>query len=178
MEIKKSCIRCGLLKTLGDFYKHKQMGDGHLNKCKSCCKEQSAIREKSLRENPDWVESEKIRAREKYHRLGYKDIHKPTYEEKKAAMDKYLAKFPERRKAKNATSQMKTSSKDHEFHHWSYLDIHLRDCIELLAIEHAKLHRYLMYDVEYLMYRRIDTMELLDTKESHLQYYESLADKP
>lgn len=33
----KTCIRCGLLKELGEFYKHPQMADGHLNKCKQCC---------------------------------------------------------------------------------------------------------------------------------------------
>jgi len=33
----KPCIRCKESKAINEFYKHPQMGDGHLNKCIPCC---------------------------------------------------------------------------------------------------------------------------------------------
>ena len=40
----KPCIICKQIKPIEDFYKQKGMKDGHLNKCKDCCKEQSRYR--------------------------------------------------------------------------------------------------------------------------------------
>lgn len=36
--MEKPCICCGVTKPIAEFYAHKMMADGHLNKCKDCVK--------------------------------------------------------------------------------------------------------------------------------------------
>lgn len=36
--MNKKCFKCKLVKSLDQFYVHKQMSDGHLGKCKDCTK--------------------------------------------------------------------------------------------------------------------------------------------
>ena len=61
----KKCFKCRTEKPLEEFYKHSAMGDGHLNKCKECTKNDA---NKHRSEN-----LEKIRA---YDRERGKDAHR------------------------------------------------------------------------------------------------------
>lgn len=168
----KECFKCGEIKDLFHFYKHKDMADGHLNKCKVCTRSDVKEREKNLKVDEDWVESERTIHREKYHRLGYKEKHKPSAEAKRKTAVKHRKKYPEKYKAKNA-SQKLPKEFEGEMHHWSYNEEHWKDCIELTVEDHNLLHRFLKYDEETKYYKDLKG-NLLDTKKKHLNIYYKL----
>ena len=156
------CTKCFEKKDTTEFY-------GVQRDCKECTKKRVREREKKLRQNPEWVEKERKRSRDKYHRLEYKGKHKPTTKQKKAVMKRYKEKYPEKQLAKQSSGSLKPEIKGNHLHHWSYNKEHWKDVIEIGEKEHNIAHRHIIYDQERMMYRTRDGV-LLDTKDSHIDY--------
>lgn len=171
-EVKeKKCFKCEHILPIKKFYTHKKMPDGHLNKCIECTKIDVKKRENELKNNPEWIEQERERNREKYYRLKYKGKYKPTTEKKREITKRFNQKFPEKYMASKYTEIYLSKVTGFHLHHWSYNQEDWLDIVELSIQDHYFLHRYITYDQERMMYRRLDGV-LLDSKEKHIEYFE------
>jgi hypothetical protein len=163
--MEKECFKCGTVKPLTDFYKHSQMHDGYVNKCKECNKKDVKGNYLENIKKEGFIEKERKRGRQKYHRL-YIGTGKAKPEDNKRWAEKYPEKYIIYRKCK----KMKKPFGDAEKHHWSYNEEHASDIIWLTKKHHNKAHRFIIYDQERKMYRRYDNNILLDTKETHEKF--------
>jgi hypothetical protein len=162
---QKKCICCGLEQGKDKYYKHSGMIDGLLNKCKDCCKKQARDRYSVLSQSDDWLEKEKLRSKEKYHRLNYKNKqleNNKKYEWKQSCEYKGLRKWWESRHGKVLSNI--------ELHHWSYDQKYLRDIILMKKKEHRRLHQLLKLDLNNKIFLVKETNESLDTKQKHIDF--------
>jgi len=159
----KKCKKCGVTKSLEDYYRANGMKDGLASECKSCVKIKERNRVSILRNDIVWLEKERLRCRNKQ-RKSPKYIRDP--EKLRAKYLSYNAAYPEKQLSRNATRNMIVEC-GCQNHHWSYNEEHYRDIISLTVRDHNKAHRYMVYDQERFMYRRSTDNVLLDTKEVH-----------
>ncbi len=94
---EKTCFKCLCVRPLNDFYKHKMMADGHLNKCKPCTK--SDVKNHRAANIDRIREYDKSRAIAP-HRVEAREKYRKTEEGKaafKKAREKYLLSNQEKR---------------------------------------------------------------------------------
>lgn len=149
--MKKTCFKCGKTLPLDMFYKHPEMKDGHLGKCKLCNREDTKKRIEMLKKtDPIWAAKERERQCAKYLKAS-------------------LA-FPEKTAAHYAIHNMPRTPGCH-LHHWSYRAEHRKDVIDLMGHDHLRIHTMMVYDKERFQYRRLDGV-LLNTRAAAQRYYD------
>ena len=93
----KTCFKCEKVKPLDDFYKHPQMADGHLNKCKECNKKDV---QENYRNNIDhYKEYEKSRLHEPHRVMARYDYAKTKGKGHTRLGIPYKLRYPQRRLA-------------------------------------------------------------------------------
>jgi len=145
----KICFKCGVDKPLSDYYLHKQMGDGHLNKCKECTKNDVNIRYQGLADNKAFIEKERLRGKAKYAKYKYKN----------------KTKHVENRSTAKHLRCVGIDLKGKEIHHWNY---NLKNDVFIVSPRaHKLIHKYITFDEETKKLRYAG--ELLSTKGEHFK---------
>lgn len=158
----KKCKECDLGKPLSEFYKN---SSGSLfGICKECKKNYERKRYHKNSEDPEWMNKERLRGREKYRKYKYKSMGRGG--------KNWIEKYPEKRKADIRAGRI-SCPEGEEKHHWSYNEEHWKDVIFLTKDDHNFLHRYLVYDSGSKFYKTLEGT-VLDTREKHETYFKSL----
>lgn len=153
---KKICFKCKIEKPISEFYVHKRMADGHLNKCKECTKTDVKLKYEENMQNIDYVEKERARGREKYKRLQYKN--------------KYRRPYLRKNNTSAIIKRLGINLFEKEVHHWDYSQKNKNDVFILGRRAHKLVHKFLTHDDETNCFFIKETGKKLLTKKDHYNF--------
>lgn len=130
----KNCFKCHRELPLDGFYKHHQMPDGHLNKCKECTKED--VRKNRLKNIEYYREYDRIRGNRQY------------YEYISEYRERYQNKYKATNIVNNSIRSKKLFREDCEICGDEFTHAHHDDYLKPLNVRwlcaacHKKWHKY------------------------------------
>ena len=168
-EASKKCFKCGRILPLSEFYKHSQMADGHLNKCKECTKRDVHNKYEDNRQDPSYMEKERARGRDKYKRL-YGNFNPELFEArpKQRICERYMNANLARNAKRALLLRQPWLSMPPEIthvHHWSYKEPYQIFVVNRLT--HYRIHHLTRYVEDKDCFVDLMTGELLDTLEKY-----------
>lgn len=158
----KSCFKCGVEKPLSEYYKHPQMKDGHLNKCKDCTKE--AVKQNRVSKEGYYKNYDRNRPNHRSRAKAGNERKKVKYKSNQGFREsvlkcnrKWIENNPKKRMAQNAANNavrdgkiVRKTSCEHcnnkvklQKHHWSYEEEYWLDVVWLCPPCHGKEHKRL-----------------------------------
>jgi len=167
----KTCGTCHKSLPLDNFHKNTTKSQGLSGRCKACTSVHRKKYEERYKLDPAWLENKRTICRE-WARRHPDQLYEP--ERQRQAIIRYNKRYPEKTIARRA-SQYVPKTPGCRNHHWSYRKEHYFDIIVLTTRQHALAHRFMTYDQERMMYRRMDGT-LIDSREAAIAYYATLKD--
>lgn len=156
--MEKKCFKCGKVKDISNFYKHKEMKDGYLNKCKDCAKKD--VSENYFKKEDKYKKYDQIRNQK---RKKYIKLKSEEYQIKnKVKTNSYKKKWAEKNHLKRAAHiiignllrdgkltrgpcQICKTMENIEAHHFDYAKPF--DVIWLCKEHHQKVHWWLKWNI-------------------------------
>lgn len=164
LENLRRCAICITHKPKSEFYDYSGKPGRLMCYCKECVKDRS----RNYRKNTILTEAQKQRRRD-VARVNQKKARDLGYKAKPEHKKKYYQKYPEKTAIRNLWRKYpKIPGKSQ--HHWSYRPENGLDVILMDRDDHYKLHRFLLYDQEFMCYRVKESGDLLDTKDKHINF--------
>lgn len=159
--LHKVCFKCGRDLPLSSYYKHPQMADGHLNKCKECTKKDVHDKYEDNRQDPSYVAKERARGRNKYKRL-YGNFNPEIFDtrEKVQKFFEYSSATARSIRPKAKRRGITIQPGEH-LHHWSYAAPN--EVFVVTKKTHYAIHHLTRYFEESNCFRDLRTGEYLDS---------------
>lgn len=158
IQMIMTCNKCNTDKNEQDFYTSSH------TECKECVKKRVRLRESILREDSDWCDKEKQRAKDKYYRLGYRERQYELNKKRKYKNSAY----------KNLHRDCIVAgiiTKEQRIHHWNYSLLY--SFFILSEKDHRKIHTKLVLSDNQDVFITKDGI-VLDTIDRHKQVIESV----
>ncbi len=157
--VTKRCFKCGEIKPLSEFYKHPEMLDGHVNKCKDCNKKD--VIENRLKREDYYNAYDRVRSTKPHRKAAKREYFKRPEVKERARVHRKASekKYPERKAAADMVNKAVREGRMEKFPCWVCGELEVEghhpdydsplDVVWLCTKHHAEVHRDFDHNLDY-----------------------------